>query len=185
MFSIQNSSVEFINVEIYNNVQKILISCVYNPSKLFSLEPYFTDFDCRITNYDFYVTCGDFNINLFHEDNYSDALKDYVSSAGLSIVNTQTATRFAPNCNPSLLDIFLLSNMRSLLLFDQISFVSDHDLLFCTVNITFDGDDSTREITYRDFKQINYQMLSCDLGNINMSSCWQEATVDGKVSNFN
>lgn len=177
-------NVEFINVEISNNVNKILISCVYNPSKSFSVEPFFNELKEYAINYDFYFICGDFNVNLLTRDRLSEDLCDVVSSVGLEIVNQQLPTRFSPNNTPSLLDLFLLSDSELLLLYDQISFISDHDLLFCTVNINFNRIDASNVVTYRDYNSIDYLSLYSELSLVDWTDCWIDPSVDGKLDIF-
>lgn len=180
-----NCEVEFINVEVCDNVTKILVSCVYNPNKNFSLEPYFSDFSDYVIDYDFYVTCGDFNINILNEDRNANVLCDLVNSVGLSFVNENLPTRFSHNCHPSLIDYILISDKKLLLLFDQLSFVSDHDLLFCTLDVIIGRTEVPLQyITYRDFKSINYQSLFHDLSNESWTDCWYLTSVDDKLKLF-
>lgn len=180
-----NCDVEFINVEVSDNITKILVSCVYNPNKNFSLEPFFSDFSRHVIDYDFFVTCGDFNVNILNEDRNKNDLCDFVNSVGLSFVNENLPTRFSPNCNPSLIDYILISDQQLLLLFDQLSFVSDHDLLFCSLNVNLNRTEvPPRYITYRDFKSINYQSLFYDLSNESWSDCWYLTSVDDKLKVF-
>lgn len=180
----KDSNVEFINVEISDTMTKILVSCVYNPNKKYSLEPFFADLNNCLIEYDHYITCGDFNVNLLTEDKFSEELVDFVSSAGLTIVNNQMPTRFDPTFSPSLLDLILISDSSLLLLFDQISFVSDHDLLFCTLNIHLNRNETSRIITFRDYNSIDFPSLFSELCASNLTDCWYESTVDRKLDVF-
>lgn len=81
----------------------------------------------------------------------------------------------------SLLDLFISSDTKRVLLFDQISFLSDHDLIFCSFDVYFEKNDESKTILYRDFKSIDMNGLVCDLLSGNYSSCWYEPTVDGKL----
>lgn len=175
------SEVEFINVEIYDSISKILVSCVYNPNRIFSIEPFFSDLNNHLIEYDFYIACGDFNINILNPDQRCEAFLDNICSTGLSVVNSTMPTRFSPNSNPSLLDLFISSDTKKVLLFDQISFISDHDLIFCSLDFDFQKNEESKIITYRDFKSINMNLLLHDLQSANYSACWYEPTVDGKL----
>lgn len=151
-----DSDVEFINIEVYDHMTKILVSCVYNPHRSICLEQFFSDFNQRAIDYDFFVTCGDFNVNILNKDKIKDDFCDLVSLAGLSFVNREQPTRFSPNCCPSLIDCMLVSDESLIMLFDQISFVSDHDLLFCTLNVNFHKSVSPSLVTFRDYSSIDY-----------------------------
>lgn len=83
-----------------------------------------------LIDYEFYVICGDFNVNLLLNDSYAVKLREHVSTSGLAVVNKLLPTRFSNNSNPSLLDYFITSSLNHVLKFDQIGFVSDHDLIF-------------------------------------------------------
>lgn len=176
-----DAPVEYINIMVGDNIKSVLVSCVYNPYKQFSLEPYFSELSRYAIAYDCYIACGDFNVNLLNEDRHSNELRDHVSALGFTIINNDVPTRFSPNCNPSLLDLFLLSDRSLLLLFDQISFISDHDLLFCSVNVCLNRDSSPRLVTFRDFNSIDYPMLHSALSETDFTDCWYQPTVDGKL----
>lgn len=176
--------IEFINLEIFDKTTKVFVSCIYNPSRLNSLEPFFEDFSQHVINYDFYVVCGDFNANLLIEDTCSEELRDLVGSVGLTIVNDRMPTRFSPNCRPSLLDLILLSDLKLMTLFDQISFVSDHDLLFCTLSINLNRIKSSRLVTYRDYNGVDFNSLYSELSLSNITDCWYQSTVDDKLDVF-
>lgn len=177
-----NSDVEFLNVSLCDHSKKILVSCVYNPNKSFSLEPFFSDFNSRAIDYDFFVTCGDLNVNFLTDDKNKYDLCEHVHSVGLSIVNKLMPTRYSPNCCPSLLDYMLVSDINYLLLFDQISFISDHDLLFCTLDICLTRDSSTTSITYRDYSSINLPSLFLELSEQSANDYLYVPNVDEKLN---
>lgn len=142
---------EFLNVEIFDRNCKILVSCVYNAHRCYSIEPFFTDFASKIIDYDFFFVCGDFNINLLHNDSVSDNFHYLSTMCGLKITNNCTPTRFMHGCEPSLLDVCLVSDLSLLLKYDQLTFLSDHDLLFCCLNIKL-GRTSPASFSYYDYK---------------------------------
>lgn len=177
-------NIEYLNIEISNNVNKILISCVYNPNRSFSLDPFFDDMKTYVINYDYYLICGDFNVNLLNKDRFSDNLCNMIDSLGLEIVNSRLPTRFSPGNSPSLLDLFLVSDSRLCLFYDQISFVSDHDLIFCTIGVNLSRAETPLVVNYRDYKSLDYSLLYSDLALVDWTNCWYQPTVDGKLNNL-
>ena len=99
------------------------------------------------------IMCGDFNINLLRNDPLSQRFCDNISS--FFIVN-RYPTRFAPNCNPALLDIMACSNKSLSIHFEQLSLdgLSDHDLLFFVYDLNLSSA-FTDCVTYRDFNAID------------------------------
>jgi len=135
-----------------------------------------------VVNYDKLIICGDFNVNLLLQDNSSSALLNLTSSLGLSVVNTSVPTRFANNAKPSLLDIFITSDLTNVKHFDQMSFLSDHDLTLCIFDLDFNVISEPTVISYRDFKSINYSALFSDAIIFNWDYCWFLSTVDEKLN---
>ena len=179
-----DSVVEYINISVEDNFQKVLVSCVYNPNKNHSLDPFFSEISSIIIEYDHFLVCGDFNINMLRQDSNSINLSDQVSSVGLSFVNTLIPTRFCNNSTPSLLDIILVSNLSLVLFFDQITFVSDHDLLFCTFDIEFNRVDCQTSFSYYDYHGIVMSELVTDAMLVDWSCCWNSVCVDEKLAYF-
>ena len=68
----------------------------------------------------------------------------------------------------SLIDLLFVNNMTKVLLYDHISVscFSNHNLLFLTYNPSTNPKD--RNITYRDFKSIDFTTLNSSVDNI----CW-------------
>lgn len=178
------SEVEFLNVEIYDNRTKIFISCVYNPNRNCSLDTLFTSLSSCVIDFDHFVLCGDFNINILNRDNLADKFVDNINEVGFNIVNSSIPTRFSNNACPSLLDIFVVSDISSVLIFDQISFISDHDLIFCTLNINFTLDIVENTFYFRDYKSINFDALHFDASLINWSDCRFFSSVNDKLDFF-
>ena len=73
---------------------------------------------------------GDFNINIIADNNLSFNFKNEVKSCGLNFVNEEIPTHFQGNA--SLIDHFLVSNLKSIIKYQQFTSPghSNHDLLF-------------------------------------------------------
>lgn len=180
-----NSETEFIISEVSDGVSKVLVSCVYNPNKSCMLDLFFDELAVFLLDYERYIICGDFNVNLLVNDSYTSKLYDKVSEGGLVIVNKSLPTRYANNANPSLLDIFISSDLKHILKFDQIFFVSDHDLIFCSLDVALNRRPVDVTFTYRDFKSINVSELFCDLSRVCWDDCWFYESVDKKLDFLN
>ena len=62
-----------------------------------------------------------------------------------------------------LLDILAVSEPSELLQWSQRSFISDHDLIFCTLHIEFNTNSELKDsFLYRDFNSIDYRLLYSD-----------------------
>ena len=183
--SSENSTVEFINLEIFDCTTKVFLSCVYNPNRTFSLESFFNSLSNLLIVYDFFLICGDMNVNLLVNDSKSLLLQNHIATAGLHVVNLSSPTRFGNNVNPSLLDVILVSDCSSILHYDQLSFVSDHDLIFSTLNIKLKNKKTTPTcIEYRDFRNINYNLLFSDALCLDWSDCFLVSDVNNKLEFF-
>lgn len=117
-------------------------------------------------------------MNLLVGDSCSLKLRDHISTAGLSVVNTRMPTRYANNTNPSLLDYFITSDLTYVLKFDQLCFISDHDLIFCTFDIAFHRPAADAAFMYRDLRSIDFNVLFADCSRIPWTDCWYYETVD-------
>ncbi|XP_017467951.1 PREDICTED: uncharacterized protein LOC108360250 [Rhagoletis zephyria] len=180
-----NGGVEYLLVELSDRVKKCLVSCVYNPNKFVSISPLFDKLSNIAVDYENIILCGDFNINLLAGDSFCSSLLDNVASLGLSAVNISMPTRYCHNSSPSLLDYFIVSDRSSVLKFDQISFVSDHDLIFCSLDINFNGVREEKLYVYRDFRSIDLDALYRELDNVNWYDCWYFESVNEKLEHLN
>lgn len=180
-----DSEIEFLNLEVYDQLTKVFVSCVYNPNRNYSVDLYFNKISTFLIDYDTYVICGDLNVNLLLSDSKVEILKNLIASSGLDLVNLVVPTRYANNVNSSLLDVFLVSDSSIVLLYDQLSFISDHDLCFCTLNVKLNDNHTTSDIlTFRDFKRIDFRLLLCDVMALDWSDAWYECNVNTKLEKF-
>lgn len=157
------SGVEYLIVKVRDGSAKCLVSCTYNPNRSCSPEPFFTALSEYSVSYDHVIICGDFNADLLKSDLRAFQIYDLASSLGLQIVNISNSTRF--NSTPSVLDLIVVSNPLSVLLFDQLSldYISDHDLVFCTYDVNFSHSAIRLSFTYKDFSAINALALQTAL----------------------
>lgn len=157
---------EFIITEVTKDFNKILIACVYNPHKTHSIFNFFDVLNPFTAKYKEIVTGGDFNLNLLDfSDGKVSEFKSLINSVGLCVVNSSNPTHFQGT--PSLLDVFLVSNIPQVLRYQQLSApsYSHHDLMFLLYNIPCSRSEK-HEITFRDFRKINVDALFSDVLNI-------------------
>ncbi|XP_037929648.1 uncharacterized protein LOC119664180, partial [Teleopsis dalmanni] len=165
------SDIEFICVSIGCHSNKILVSCVYNPHNRFSCDPLFDSLLSVVHKYDFIAVLGDFNYDFLVNCSKVLKLKDLLAMMGLSVINETEPTRYCNSVRPSLLDIFAVSDPNKVLLFDQISFISDHDLLFATLDFNPNRKSSPSSFSYRDFKSVDTIRLFDELNTVDWSDC--------------
>lgn len=125
-----DSGIEYLIAEIHDCCTKCIVSCVYNPKRSYPPDTFFSSLSEFSAIYEHIIICGDFNVDLLRTDSRAFQVKDCVSSLGLKIVN-HYPTRFCTNSAPSLLDLIIVSDPSSVLLFDQLSleYISGHVLL--------------------------------------------------------
>lgn len=180
------SGVEYLIVEVHDGSAKCLVSCTYNPNRSCSPEPFFTALSEYSVSYDHVIICGDFNADLLKSDLRAFQIYDLASSLGLQIVNSSNPTCFSINSTPSLLDLIIVSNPLSVLLFDQLSldYISDHDLVFCTYDVNFSHSAIRLSFTYKDFSAINALALQTALSSAPWYRCRLSANSDEKLNIF-
>lgn len=176
--------IETLNLEIKTRSSKILVSCVYNPSKSYDLSHFFHAIADLSICYDYIICCGDFNVNLLSSETATTNIMDLLSLAALSVVNSTVPTRFCNNAAPSLLDYFIVSDLTKVLFFNQIDFVSDHDLIFCSFDLILVKQLPPESYQFRNFYNINYDALFSDAMQIPRDNCWFFSNVDEKLLFF-
>lgn len=110
-----------------------------------------------------------------------------MSSAGLNVIN-KLPTRFGPHSKPSLLDLFCVSDVNSVLHFEQLSLsgVSDHDLIFLSYNLVLRPIiNSSPEYLYtRNFNEINVEDLANEASALPWNDCWFLPILTKKLNIF-
>ena len=101
--SLNNSEIEYLFIELFSGDSKILIGSVYRPNRSIDISP-FIDLLQRVSvMYNNVVVAGDFNSNLFVDNNLSSEM----FSLGLFSCNNSVPTNFSNSCN-TLLDLFFV-----------------------------------------------------------------------------
>jgi len=181
---VDSNPIESINLDIKTHEIEILVSCVYNPDKSNDLGPFFNAFATQVINYDYVICCGDFNVNLLSNEAATSEIFNMLSLAALSVVNSILPTRYCSRNAPSLLDYFAVSDLSKVLFFNQIDFVSDHDLIFCTFNLPIASIPHSETFQFRDFSKIDYNALYTDTMLIPWKDCWSFSNVNDKLEFF-
>lgn len=159
--------IEYIIGELRMNRAKVLLCCAYMPKKsLSNLSKLKSDLSRFVSQYENIVFGGDLNINLLNiNDSLKSGLIRMCNALSLSICNSTYPTRFGVSSNgytSSLLDVFITAskNQEQSPLFGQISVsgISDHDLIFISLNIQVKVPESD-PITFRDYKNCNVHEL--------------------------
>lgn len=178
-------TVESVFVEFSDNTQKCLVVCVYNPQKRNDLTFLFTKINEMSLSYVNVLICGDFNVDILINNTRSKNLLNNFNDSGITVAN-KYATRFAPHCKPSMLDLIGVSIINNVKHTDQfpLSGVSDHELLFLCYNIQFCKIKSKTNITYRDFKNVNTTALFNESSSLDWNFCWLLSSVDDKLAHF-
>lgn len=159
--------VEFIFVEINSHDEKLLLGCVYRPDKNIKFDSLLSELAILTVSYSSIIIAGDFNGNLLAQTG-SD-LMSTMTTFNLFSVNCNRPTHFTSN-NSTLLDLFFVSDMNKVILYDQLAApaFSKHDLIF--VSYSFNVANPKSQITFRDYKNINMTLLEHDLNN----AAWHE-----------
>lgn len=174
------SQIEFLFLEmITEDKNKILIGAVYRPNRRIQIDSLMASIADISVEYNDIIIAGDFNSNLLE----NNTLVDSTFILGLYPVNTTIPTHFSYLTN-SLLDAFFVNQKNKVLLYDQLSApaFSKHDLIFLTYD-TFVSKENTR-ITFRDFRNTNYNLLSEMVENTQWDSIFTFESVDDQISFF-
>lgn len=180
-----NDAVEYLLVEVFDKMQKCLVVCVYNPSKLYDLSNFFHILMQFSSQYEHIIFCGDLNIDLLENDNRSKDLMDKLTSVGICKLNN-FPTRYSVASKPSLLDILGVADDINVNHFEQLSLpgLSDHDMFFIAYNIDLNQIKADSYVTYRDFKRVDVEALVNEASSLCWHDCWFLADINQKVQHF-
>lgn len=150
---IGNHTIEFIFCEVLCNGSKLLIGNFYNHPDLECsdlISHKLTEFGIL---YDEIILMGDFNTNILKQCGKTDRFLDTLNAFGLRNVGQEPT--FFHSHGASQLDLIISNNPDKILKFGQISvpLISHHDLIFASVD--FNTTSETNEFYYRDYKNIN------------------------------
>lgn len=156
------NEIEYLFMEIMNEQKrKFLVGTVYRPHRDIRVDTFISVLEDISVQYEDIIIIGDFNCNLLN----NNLLIDPMNSLGLTPVNTTTPTHYSRSSN-SLIDLVFVNDLSKVLLYDQLSasVFSDHDLLFITYDLCLKKE--SMSYTYRDFRNINYNLFNMQLENI-------------------
>lgn len=175
--SARDEKIEYIFIEISSSMNKMLVGCVYRKNRYINLSDFFSKLETITVTYSDVAVLGDFNSNIMSES----ILTDEMLSLGLTPTNVTNPTHFSPTVN-TLLDIIFVSNVSNVLLYDQISAscFSKHDLIFASYNFLVQTENES--FSYRDFKNLNYNLLYEKYAEIEWDSMYYMPSVDEKLS---
>ncbi|XP_067631924.1 uncharacterized protein [Eurosta solidaginis] len=177
--------VDSIFVEFYDNVQKCLVVCIYNPHNSNDFTIVFNKTSELSMHYVHVLICGDFTIDILSDSNRSRNLLCKFNSVGITIAN-KYATRFAPQCRPIMLDLFGASDTRNIMHIDQfpLAGISDHELILLSYDVEFSKTKNAVKLMYRDFKKINMNGLQYESLAMDWNYCYLLPHIDDKLSYF-
>ena len=173
-----DSSIEYVFIEIYSAESKMLVGSVYRPHRTIDFTPILNIIHDISLIYNNVVVCGDFNSNALCDDSFTSEML----ALGLFLCNFCFPTHFSKFSN-SLLDMFFVSDLSNKLLYDQLSCsaFSKHDLIFLCYNFQVKTTKVPLSFSFRDFKCINYPNLSIQIDSINWNSIYEMNSVNDQV----
>lgn len=173
-----NSVIEYIFLDVFTgNGDKLLVGCVYRPNKHALIDDLVSLLESTAMTYNDIFISGDLNSNLLLETD----LTEMFLSFGLYPINSTIPSHFLQSCN-TLLDVFFVSQMSKVLLYDQLSapMFSKHDLIFATYDTAVNVENET--VTYRNFNNIDYDMLNDLVDNIEWDLLFNIESVDDQTN---
>ncbi|XP_026318816.1 uncharacterized protein LOC113237370 [Hyposmocoma kahamanoa] len=127
---------------------------------------------------------GDLNTCLLKDNVRSARLNCLVNSVNFVLLPL-TATHHSPNCQPSLLDVQIVSKPNSVLLHGQTTApFSYHDLIYLSYRVRTPKP-KTKVRLQRNFRAICVDRLRDDFSRIDWSSLFEACTVNEKIKIFN
>jgi len=167
---------EYILLNVSSGNKCVLVGCVYRPYNNIDLKPFYDKFKDITPNFTDIIITGDFNSNILTEKTLLDDMLSY----GMHIVNDKSPTHFSRSSS-TLLDLFFTAQTQNVLLFDQISApnFSRHDLIILIYK--FDCIKPADSFTFRDFKNIDNQLLSSCFDSIDWDQIYFKTSIDEKV----
>ncbi|CAG4960700.1 unnamed protein product [Colias eurytheme] len=180
------NSTENILLEVHLSKSKILVGIFYSPS--LSID-YFSNFedllDLYSPQYDHSILMGDFNTCLLKGDCRSKKLLSLLNSHNLQVLPLNP-THFFPGCNPSLLDLMIVSSPSLVAKHGQCpaDAFSFHDLIYLSYNLR-PPKFKPSTVMLRNFVGIDLSQLSVDAKLCDWQSVVDAVSIDGKINLFN
>lgn len=180
LISPNDSPIEYCFLEIAGkNREKCLLGVVYRPNGYIDLFPLYNVLETVSSNFAKTIICGDFNCNVLSRE-CSESFVNSINTLGLKIVNLTIPTHFTGSTS-TLLDLFLTSDSEDGFYSQaSASAFSKHDLIFYT--FIFACSKQQSKFKYRDFKNINAELLEQDLRGIDWQPIYNETSTDRQVN---
>jgi hypothetical protein len=165
---------EFIITELTINKVKFLFSSVYRPPKLYcNLDAFLDSLSTFLPLYSHNLITGDFNIDVSKNSLAARCFIKNIDSLNLNILPSKpTHTHSHKNkSTPTTLDLFITSNSDKILKNCQIEApgLSHHDIIFLAYSLK-QNKFKQKYVTFRDFKNIDINLLREDAKNIDWDS---------------
>ena len=179
-------SAEHLLIEVLMSHTRILLGVFYSPSPL---NNYFISLENLLEEmlplYSHSILMGDFNTCLLKDDTRSKKLLAITESCNLHILPL-SATHVSPGCNPSLLDLIMVSSTDFVSKHGQCpaDAFSFHDLIYLSYNIR-PPKNKSRILLRRNFGGMDRNRLCDDANRIDWSPVVRADTIDSKVEIFN
>lgn len=177
-----SSDVEFIFVEIGNH-NKCLVGCIYRPPGNNTFTNLENVLESLSPKYKHVILGGDFNANLLITNAFSNALLQCCSSFGLNIINKQP-THFT-HTSSSLLDLLIVSDIKSVLFMNQICGIADHDILYMIYDIPTENVNDRVSVSYFDYKNVNMDLLVAEIVSLPWSQVYCMTCVNKQLEHIN
>lgn len=129
---------------------------MYNPPSCFLTNPLKSVLSDLSIKYKIFLTVGDFNINLLKVSQISIKFKKILSFISLNLCSNEP-TNFVTDKIPSQIDYVLVKNQQLIKTCSQLAFGSftSHDLIFGSYLFDISYVNSSTEIFFRNFKNVN------------------------------
>jgi hypothetical protein len=181
----KNSVVEYLFIELSNNVnEKMVFGVVYNPPKaqcLTVLTPILNDL---VGIYDKVVITGDFNTNLLSIKKSVRDFTELLNSINLSNVSYVPTNHVGKN-QSTLIDLTLTNSLSSILMYNQISGLSTHDLIYGAFNFDLNISLIPKTVLVRRMNRINVASLNLYASTLDWSAFMLDTDVDRQLNMFN
>lgn len=172
---------DFLFIELLCDESKCLVGVLYRPNDALDISPVVNMLEENCLSYSDIILSGDLNGNLLIDSN----LISLFQPIGLLAVNTTIPTHFT-STSSTLLDVFFVSDFEKILLYEQFSSpnFSKHDIIYMTYNLAYFKHEKPRHISYRDYKNINYDALLNEINIINWTYIYSNPDVNQQISFF-
>lgn len=158
---------EYLLLEVRGGGHPFLIAVYYNPPEIDCsdvLNEHMEEFTVKY-NHTFFI--GDFNTDLLKSTAKSNRFKNTLSALSYTCVNNESTFFHSNGC--SLLDLLITDSPDFVHKFDQVSvpFVSKHDLIFASLNIS---KIKAGSVSYRDYKNFDASRLNQEFQRMDWNS---------------